>query len=200
MKNPGRTSILIIFCLLGTVLFWTVCPHAAWAAEKVSAGRKLWDNIMLFFNFGILVFFFVKYGRKPLMAYLRRCREEIGDHLGRINGQLEGVKKEVAQEAGRLEDIEQHITTIKETILEMGRKEKAQIIEEGRAAAEKMIRDAEDYARYRMVMARKTLADELVDRTVALVEETLKKGISEDDHDRLVARFVGDLEGGKKGA
>lgn len=200
MKSPGRTPVSIIFFLFAAALVWMICPHAAWAAEKLSSGRKLWDNFMLFFNFGILVFLFLKYGRKPLMAYLRRVRDDIDDHLSQINGQHEGVKKEVEEESSRLQDIEERITAIKKTILEMGEKEKRRIVEQGRAAAEKMVRDAEDYARHRMAMARKALADEMVDRAVALVEETLKKGLSEEDNDRLVARFVGELESDGKSA
>lgn len=184
------TISLALMLLANGLLFATV----ALGAEEISPGRRLWDNIMMWFNFAILVFFFVKFARKPLMNYLRGVKGEIEGDLNGINSQLEAIKSEMDEEAEKIKNIEDHIKLIKESILEIGRKEKEGIVEQGRSAAKKMIRDATEYAHLRLAMAKKTLSNEMVDMAMSMVEEKLLKGISEEDNDKIIDRFMGNLE------
>ena len=198
MKDPKRAGILRVSFFLGLVLGTLLLASDVFAAEKISSGRKIWDNIMLFLNFGILVFLFLKYAKKPLMTYLRGVKQDMEENLNDINGQLENAKSHLGEETKRIEDIDQRINEIKENILEMGRREKEHIINQGKIAADKMIKDAEEYAVYKTALARKILSDEMVDMAIDMVEKNLKKGISEEDHDRLISQFVVNLESDKK--
>ncbi|MFH1123388.1 MAG: ATP synthase F0 subunit B [Pseudomonadota bacterium] len=166
----------------------------AFAEGDPSPGRKLWDNIMLWVNFGILAFFFMKYARKPLLAYLRNVRNKIEKNLGAINEQVTSAKSVLASESERLKGIDQQLKEIRERILEIGRQEKEKIIESGRSAAERMIENARAYASHRLASAKKAVSDELVDMAISMAEEKLRKAISNEDSDRLFTRFVKDLE------
>lgn len=194
-KNERRGLFIpILFAGLVAGHFLYFVPDA-FGSEGISTGRKVWDNVMLFVNFGILVFFFIKFARKPLMNFLQGTRGKIAEELDRINGDKEERKAGRDAEAERLEGIHAHLDEIRASILEMGEREKNKIIEEARISAEKMIQDARDYAAYRQEMAKKALSDEMVDMAMALVEEKIAQGITDKDNDHLINEFVTGLSG-----
>jgi len=189
---------LLAILFLGVVLSPFVTITDAFGAEASNAGRKLWDNILLWVNFGILAFLFLKFARKPLMDYLRGVRTEVQDELGEVGAQFDKAKTLKDAEQEKLDKIGESIDKIRESILELGRREKERIIKEGKIAAQKIIEHAENYSRYRIDLARKALADEMVDLAFSMVEETLKKGISKKENEDMVNQFVSELKGTKR--
>ncbi|MFC1581171.1 hypothetical protein ACFL4N_09735 [Thermodesulfobacteriota bacterium] len=184
--------------LHGARRFYLFVVPEVFAAETTSSGRKLWDNIMLFFNFGILVFLFIKYARKPLINYLKSVRSSIKKDIDEVNGQLGEVKSLMGAEEEKMKKVDQRIAEIRETILDLGERDKKKIIAEAKTNAEKMIQDARAYAEYRMEMARKALSDEMVDMAIGIAEEQIIKGINDNDHDLLVTQFITGLGTVKK--
>ncbi len=195
MKLRGKKYLLIIFLAAMTYLLF-YCPDS-FAAEESSSGRRIWDNIMIFVNFAILVFLFLKFAKKPLMDFLRGERHKIETGLNEIDGQLKDVKSIMDTESGKLKLIDQRIKEIQENAQEMAKREKDKIIEDAKIAAEKMIENAKRYYDYRMAFAKKTLSDEMVDIAISMVEERLKKEISEEDNEKLNNKFFTDLQTSK---
>jgi F-type H+-transporting ATPase subunit b len=171
----------------------------AFAAEGPSPGRRLWDNVMLWVNFGILAFFFFKFAKKPLMDYLHGVRRTVEEDLSVIEGQMKDVRSIRDSETEKLKDIEERLAEIREGILEMGRREKEKIIEQAKVSAERMIESAKIYSEYRIAMAKKALSDEMVEIAVGMVEKRLTTGLSEEDNEKLVNQFVADLMTSKEG-
>jgi len=65
-----------IILLLGVC--WFFAPDTqVFAADELSSGRRLWDNILLFANFGILVFFFVSPQFKDICSNFINLRLDI---------------------------------------------------------------------------------------------------------------------------
>lgn len=191
--RAGRWSATIrvfLLSLAGILLLYT----QAYAVEELSSGRKIWDNIMLWFNFGILVFLFMKYARKPLMDFLHGRKDTIEKDLNHVKGELQEAESLKKSEAENLNNLEQRLEEIRVNIVELGRREKEKIIEEGKTAAARMIRDAEIYSRHRLEIARKTLSDEMVDTAVNMVRDKLLRGVSDEDNQKLVDRFLQNLE------
>ena len=170
----------------------------AFAEGGVTPGRRLWNNIMLWVNFGILVFFFLKFARKPLMDFLRGTRDKIKSELDTISGRLKEVESARDAEDDRLKSIDQRLKEVQQGILEMGRREKEQIIQQGKSAAEKMVVNAKAYSKYRMNLAKKALSDEMVDIAISMAEEGLRKAISEEDNENLNNLFIRHLETSKQ--
>ena len=52
-------ALFILLALIG------LSASDVFAMEESGKGRIIWNNIMLWINFGILVFIFIKYARKP---------------------------------------------------------------------------------------------------------------------------------------
>lgn len=190
MKSISKTNLLSLATLTVFLLF----AFDAFALEEASTGRKIWDNIMLFVNFGILVFLFVKYAKKPLMNFLRSERESVEKQLNELTDRREGVQSQRDVEAEHLKDIDRYIEEIRSHILEMGEREKEKIIQQGKSLAEKMIRDAEAYSENRIVAARRELSEEMVDIALSMAKEKLSKGMTDEDNNNLVSQFITNLE------
>lgn len=187
-------SILAETMLLVGV-FWFFAPYAeVLAADELSLGRKLWDNSLLFINFGILVFLFLKYGRKPLVDYLRGVRKDVESDLNKVETRLSHATSLRDAELDKLEGIQAHLDKIREDILELGRHEKEKHIEEGKIAAENMIQHAKNYAHNKIQEAKKVVADEMIDRAFSTVERVLVREFSPKDNENVIDQFLNDLK------
>ena len=160
------------------------------AAKMLTSDRKLYDTIMLWVNFGVLVAVFIKFARKPLMDALRGVLDKIARELGEIKKQHGDKKTDLDSENAKLREIQKHLDEIRGRIIKMGEKEKQKIIDQAKIAAEKMIEDAKSYAVFQLAKARKQLSDEMVDIAISMVEERLKIEISKEDNEKLVSEFL----------
>jgi F-type H+-transporting ATPase subunit b len=163
----------------------------------MSEGRKLYDTIMLWVNFGILVALFIKFARKPLMDALHGVRSKLEGEIGEITEQHSESKAGLDSEEAKLRDIQTHLDEIRARIIEMGEKEKRKIIDQAKIAADKMIEDAKAYASFQMEKARKQLSDEMIDIAISMVEKRLAKEITLKDNDKLINDFLANLEATK---
>ena len=150
--------------------------------------------MLLFINFGILVFFFIKYAKKPLMDYLRGVRKDVESDLNKVETELSRATSLRDAEVAKLNNIQAHIDKITTDILELGKHEKQKHIEEGKIAAENMIEHAKNYAHHRIQEARKVVADEMIDRAFSAVEKVLVKEFSPKDNENVVNQFLNDLK------
>ena len=183
----------MIFLITFAAAFLILFRPDSFAGEGPTPGRKIYNTIMLLVNFGILVFFFLRYAKKPLMEFFRNVRKKIEENLNKINDQFNEVKVAMDAEAAKMKEIEQHIDEIRKNIVAMGTREKEKIIEQAKITADKMIEDAKSYASYQIAKVRKALSDEMIDISISMVKERLIKGISEQDNEKLVDRFILDL-------
>jgi len=186
--NVNRQLRIVLVAAAGLLV---MCPEAF--AEGTSMGRQVWDTVMLFVNFGILVFLFIKYARKPLMDFLRSAKTKVEEELKTAKDQYETTKAALDAENEKIDQLEKDIEAIQKAIREMGQSEKAAIIEHAMQSGERMIKDAKAYAAHRIVEARKALADEMVDMAVKIVMERMGGVLTETVNDELIDRFVGDI-------
>ena len=193
MKPTFRANLLFFAGLIFVLLL----AFDAFALEEASVGRKIWDNVMLFVNFGILVFLFVKYAKKPLMNFLRSEREIVEQHINELTDKKQGVQSQRDAEAEQIKDIDRIIEEIRSSILEMGEREKERIIRQGKSLAEKMIRDAEAWSENRIIAARQEISEEMVDMALSMAREKLSQNITEKDNDHLVDQFITNLQATK---
>lgn len=197
MTVKNRKTFLKVSLSLYILLALFLIVPDVFAEEGPSSGRVIWDNVMLVINFLILVFFFMKYAKKPLMNFLRGVRTKIEENLNEIDGRMQDAQTERDREADKIKGLDQYIEEIRTSIMEMGEKEKEMIIEQGRASAEKMINDAKAYADHRITVAKKALSEEMVDLAISIVEEKLALSLNDDDNEKLIDQFVTDLETAK---
>jgi F-type H+-transporting ATPase subunit b len=182
--------------LVGALLFIALMGFSldASATAEISEGRRLWDNIMLWVNFGILAFLFLRYGKKPLTDFLEGERTKIETSLDAVNGQLGEAKTNLEAEQAKLRDLEGQLQQLRERIIELGRREKERTLTMARNSAAQMIADARKESEYRVAEAKKALRDEMIDQAVSIVEGKLRARISLRDNDILLNQFLADLK------
>lgn len=197
MKANKNRAVLFLFLAGFLCVACVLDVSQAYAQEGMSSWRRVWNNIMLFFNFGILVFVFLKYAQKPLVTLIKNMCRKVEETLNTANHQLRQAQAKLDAENERLQKIDQHLQQIQKRILQIAQAEKDVIIEHGRASAERMIENAESYAFYRISMARKDLSDEMVEMAVSLARERLSREISAQDDERFIDQFFTGLEDSK---
>lgn len=196
--NKQRHACLRLLCfvlVLGAAT--ALLGSDAFGMEETGTGRKLWNGIMLWVNFGILVFLFNKYGKKPLMDFLDHEREKIKETLDAVTTQLDEARTMMDAEVEKLNGMDEHLEELRKTIVELGQREKERLVEVAKSTADQMIEDAEKESGYRLAAAKKALNDEMVDIAVSIVEKRLARGLTPEDNKKLVNEFIADLETSK---
>jgi F-type H+-transporting ATPase subunit b len=148
---------------------------------------------MLWVNFGILVLLFLKYGRKPLMGFLAGEREKTEKTLNEVDSKVREARLKLDAEEEKLRHLDGHLQDIRRTIIEVGQREKEKALEMARRTADQMMEDAHRESEYRLAAARKAVKDEIVDLAVSIVEKKLEAGINREKKDRLLDRFLSEL-------
>jgi len=189
----SRRSIFSI-CLGAGVLLSVSLAEAA----ELTSGRKLWDNVMLWVNFGILVFLFIKFAKKPLMDFLRGQKDKIEVNLQELEGKLSEKRAAMEAEAAKLADIDSRIEEIRQRLMEIGQREKEEVIQQAKDQAKRMLDKAELESKAIVAAAKKQLNAELAEMAVELVQERIIKAFSSEDQERLVEDFVQGLKGQRK--
>ncbi|MFC1533398.1 hypothetical protein ACFL7M_08560 [Thermodesulfobacteriota bacterium] len=186
MINRGLLMVFIILVAISAMILLSV---DAFAIEEAGKGRKIWDSIMLLVNFGILVFFFIKFARKPLMKFLYGEREKIENSLNSVDEKIKKARELMDVEADKLKNIDEHMEKIRNEIIELGQKERSRIIEKAKNNANMMIEDAQKEAQYKFELAKKRFSEEMLDIAVSIATKELKKGISQEDNEKIVDQF-----------
>jgi F0F1-type ATP synthase membrane subunit b/b' len=161
-----------------------------YAMEGTSNRRIIWDNIMLFVNFGILVFAFIKFAKDPLMNFLHGERKRVEEEIDEIEKQVKEANSLMQAEADKLDSIDERIEEMREHIIGLGKKEKDKIIERAQLIAHHMIDDAKNEAEWKLETAKKSFGEEMLNVAISLAVKELRKGVSEEDNEKIVDTFA----------
>ena len=189
-----KKGLFISFLVLGVLGLIAVLGTDAFAAQKTSEGRKLYNTIMLFVNFGILAFLFIKYARKPLVNFLKGESSKIAEDLDSIDEQLKKARSALSIEEEKFSGTEQRMRKIREDIIELGHSEKEKIIENAKQTADKMIEDTKRKSEYKLEEAKKMLGTEVMDIAISVAKEKIQKEISPEDDEALFNQFLSNLD------
>ncbi|GEM_PF-158582 len=173
------------------LIFPSICLSAKTAPSKA---RIIYNNIMLFVNFGIIVFLFIRYGKRPLLEFLKNERDKIQGNISKLEEEYNRVKKEIEEQREKISNAEVYAEQIRESILEMAKREKEKIIEDAKKEAQKMIEDANLYYKTELEKAKRMLSDEMMNMAIAVVEERLRKELSKEMNEKIIDRFIKDIQ------
>jgi F-type H+-transporting ATPase subunit b len=187
MRKFNKT---VMFCLYMAVC---VClPSAVLAEEGSGNWRPTYDLVMLWLNFGILVFLAVKYGKTPIMNFLRGQGHEVANEIEEIEKEKEAILAKVREAHKQMEESESRFEDMKQKIIEQGEKRKQEIIEEAREQSLMMLEAAKEKIGNKLLRAKNRFRAEMVDEAIALALERLPKEITEEDNQRFVAQYMGE--------
>jgi F-type H+-transporting ATPase subunit b len=152
----------------------------------------VWEAGNLLLLLGVLVYL----GRKPVLNYLSERRQRIQDNLANSERLLKEAKARLAEWTPRAGQLEVEIEELRQMARERAEQERSQILEDARATAERIKRDAASGVDREVERAKQALRDEAADLSVELAGKLLQEQVTDGDRDRLVDEFVAEIEAG----
>jgi len=190
---PGhQRSRSIIVGLLVVLLSLSMGVANALGASGGEGGAKGWiaTDTWRVMNFVVLLVALIFILRKPVSQALSSRIKNIREQLERLETQKAEAEKQLAQYNEKLSQLEKEAEKIIEGYIKQGNEAKAKILKEAEATAEKLQVQARRNIEHEFGKARQELQREVVEKSLAKAEETLKKAITAQDQDKLVDEYL----------
>jgi F-type H+-transporting ATPase subunit b len=165
---------------------------AATAASGEDGGSKGWGELDWFrlMNFAVLAAVLVYLLRKPISQALNARVKNIQEQLASLEAQKAEAEKQLARYNDKLSKLESEAQKIVESYIKQGKEAKAKILKEAEAVAEKLQAQARRNIENEFDKARQELQREVLEKSLARAEKTLKKEITTRDQDKLVDEYL----------
>ena len=175
----ARSAITLLIFLLAL---------PAYASDQGADGLQslLWPAVNLVILLAVLVYF----ARKPLAAYFDKRRSEIAGELQSSADELATAESTYAKWQRRLIDLGAELDEIRATSRQRAEAERERIIQDARATAARIQRDATAAVELELRRARETLREEASQLAIELAGERLSREVTDADRDRLVDEFI----------
>jgi F-type H+-transporting ATPase subunit b len=193
MKRLKKLNIILLVFLTVFVFIQIFCPVAFAEEEKAGNWRSTYDVIMLWVNFAILVFVIVKFGRAPLMNFLRGQKNQIEREIERLEKEKNGVIVQIRETEKRLEESEIRFESLKQRLMAQGEKEKDFIIEDAKQQSAIMIDSVQRKLNSQIISMREKIKGEMVDMAFDYVMERLPGEITENDNEKFVSEYMSSI-------
>jgi F-type H+-transporting ATPase subunit b len=189
MKHMNKVGG-IFFYLIAMVLSLHFLSHDAFAAEKTSGWRPIYELILRWLNFGIIAFVIVKYGKTPIMNFLRGQKDKLAQEINRLENEKEDAKAKIKETLKAVDESEIRFSELKDRIIQQGEKKKLEIIESAQNQSKMMLEDAKRRVDTHFLLAKNEFRAELIDRAMDMAMERLPKEITPDDNDKFTRLFL----------
>jgi len=177
--------------LSGIGILMSLCfVPGALAAETSAGWRSTYDVVMLWVNFGILIFLIFKILRTPMKDFFRGRRMEMEKELKRAEEADKDVAARIRAAINALDESGVRFEKVKERIVRQGEEKKEQIIKDARAQGQLMIEDARQKMVGQLRSARNRFKSELIDSAIALALEELPGKFTEEDNQKYITLFM----------
>ena len=156
------------------------------AAAESGGWRPIYDVVMLWLNFGILVIALVKLLRRPLRDFFQDKQDELALAVKRIESDKQKAKKRVDEALQELEENKARLDRVRKRLHEEGERARDQIIEDARQQSRAMIDHAKRRIDSQIVQARQQFKEELVDMAVEIAMARLPQEVTDQDDRRYI--------------
>ncbi len=186
MSNKVRTVLLTLAVLA------VICgvAYASEGEHHVESGVLLKDFLWRIFNFVVMAAILIFFLAKPLKKGLSGRRADIEKTLAEAKQAKEEAEAKFAEYDQKLSKAAEEIAGLSEAIRKEGELEKEKIIENAKAMAIQIEKDAEKTAALEIAKAKAELKREAVELAVGIAEEVLKKNFTKDDDTRLIDEYM----------
>jgi F-type H+-transporting ATPase subunit b len=163
---------------------------SCWADDGGSTWRSTYDEVMLLLNFGILAFLLVKYGRAPLIAFLRGEAQRTAEEIERVEESKRRTDEKVQEMIAAVENRRERLQSLKERLIQEGEQKRREIIESARRESGVMLEQTRLRIEHQIVETRDRLKAELIDRAVEAALGRLPGVMTADDQKNMVETFI----------
>jgi F-type H+-transporting ATPase subunit b len=186
-SKKHRTALIGVLVVLLCLSFGT-----AMASSGGDSGAKGWVKTDWFrvMNFVVLAGVLVFILRKPVSKALSSRIKDIQEQLESLEAQRAEAEKQLAQYNEKLSQIESEAAKIVDVYIKQGNAAKAKILKEAEQNAEKLRVQARRNIEHEFEKAKQKLQQEVVESSLQMAEESLKKEITAQDQDKLIDEYI----------
>jgi F-type H+-transporting ATPase subunit b len=178
------------------VFVFIMMGGTAVAQENGASWRGTYDTVMMWINFFILVFLFIKFAKNPLKNYLKSQQNEVAEVINGLEEKRNNLIEELNTTHANLEKSRIRLDEIKNRIITQGEHKKQSIIENATEQSHLMIEDAKKKIEAQILMAKTGFREELIDAAVDLALKKIPGYITETDNENYVQAYLA-AAGGK---
>lgn len=175
---------------LFVAFFFLFFSANAYAGQGQWEGRHLYDFIMRWVNFAIMVFLFAKYAWGPLIRWLRGQGEEVAAQLNDMKQKKQAIMDKMAETKDQIKKRSEYLDNLMARTTEKAKQDKDELIKQTKAEGRQMIENASRRAEYQILEAKKNFRGELVDEAISLAGQKLPEIISTKDELRVQEDYL----------
>jgi F-type H+-transporting ATPase subunit b len=189
----GKARYVVSLLVVVSVLFAFGSVWASSEGGEHEGGlikNKPLDLLYRTMNFALLAGILIFVLRKPLPKALASRRQGIKDQLDDLERQKREAERQLAEYKEKFARLDEEVEKIVAEYIRDGEAAKANIIEEAKAAAEKLQEQAKKNIAHEFQKAKQQLKAEMAEQAVAMAEELIKKDIKPKDQERLIDEYL----------
>ena len=179
-------------CFWLSILGLFLSERNLWASG--GGGGFSLDIVWQIISFILLAFFLAKILRKPLSAFLAKRKEEVRNSLDQARKKEMEAQRLLGDWEKKIEFMSREITDLHQSIQKEGEFERQKIIDRAQEEGERIRKQAQIIAEQEVKKARASLKKEMVDLSLEMAENLLKKTIQRVDQERLVKEYIGKMK------
>ena len=154
------------------------------------APRRMNGTTYRVMNFVVLAGALVFILRKPISQALSSRIKDIQEQLDSLETRRAEAEKRLAQYNEQLSQLESEAAKIVDAYIKQGNEAKAKILKEAEQTAEKLRVQARRNIEHEFDKAKQKLQQEIVESSLQMAEESLKKEITNKDQDKLIDEYI----------
>ena len=187
-----KADTVAVFCysMVACVLGLHFLGSEALAAEQASDWRVWYDLVLRYINFGIIVFVFLKYGKNPLLNFLRGEKDKVAREIEKIEDKKKIATDKIKESQQALEDSQARFAEVKERIVGQGEKKKQDIIQDAQQQSVIMISETKRRIENQLFQAKSMIRTEILDEAISIAMERLPKEVTEEDNQRFIDQYL----------
>ena len=186
IKKLGEICCFILAVVIGILLLGT----EASAADNSGDWRPVFDLVMRWLNFGIIVFILVKYARTPIKDFLLSRREEVAREIEMVEEKKEAANKKIQDAARMLDESEVRFARVKKRIIQEGETKKQKLIEDAQQESKILLESTMKKIESQLLGAKRAFKSELVDTAISLAMKRLPDEITTEDNQNFTNQFL----------
>jgi len=191
IKKIAKICYFIFAVVIGILLLGT----EASAANNSDDWRPVFDLVMRWLNFGIIVFILVKYARTPIKDFLLSRREEVAREIEMVEEKKEAANKKIQDAARMLDESEVRFARVKERIIQEGETKKQKLIEDAKQESKILLESTMKKIDNQLLDAQRAFKSELVDTAISLAMKRLPDEITTEDNQNFTNQFLTSASG-----
>lgn len=182
-------TVLLFFYAAVVVISIHLLGFEAVASEGSGNWRGTYDLVMRWINFAIIVFLIVKYGKKPVMNFLRGQKKDLEEEIGRLEEEKNKVTAKIRDTYKIIDESDERFDSLKDKIIKQGKRKSQRILKEAKEQSRLTLEEAKRKVGSHIIQAKKVFRAELVDTAIDLAMERLPQEVTKEDNEKLLKTY-----------